>query len=77
MTKDYYETTDLGLAASLCCVGYRVVDVDKSNPKRVVFCFENNFELKTKVSEFWDNSLLIPASTLLENIRLLKSRIYA
>ena len=78
MTKNdnQYETSDLGLTASLTASGYIVADIDKSNPRRVVFLFDNTPELQKTIEQFWSQDLKLPASVLLEHIRLLKARIY-
>ncbi len=77
MTTDYYRTTDLGLTASLTASGFIITDIDKSNPRRVVFLFDDTPELQEMVSRFWSLELKLPAAVLLENIKLLKSRIYS
>lgn len=76
MNNDYNEITDLGLAASLTASGFVVVDVDKANPRRVVFIFDKSPELESSVRQFWSNELLLPATLLLEHMRYLKARIY-
>jgi hypothetical protein len=75
MTSEW-RTTDLGLCASLTASGFVVSEIDKSNPRRAVFVFEDTPELQEKVALFWANELKLPANVLLEHIRLLKSRIY-
>lgn len=77
MNSNYNEISDLGLAASLTASGFVIRRVDKSNPRRVVFIFEQSDELEDTIERFWANKLSLPASTLLENIRVLKSRIYS
>ncbi len=73
---DYYKVTDLGLTASLTASGFIIADIDKTNPRRVVFLFDNTPELQKAVAEFWSQDLKLPAAVLLEHIRLLKARIY-
>jgi hypothetical protein len=77
MTTDYYRTTDLGLTASLTASGFFIADIDKSNPRRVVFLFDDTPELQEMVNNFWSLELKLPAVVLLEHIKLLKSRIYS
>lgn len=79
MQRNYDEirVTDIGLAASLTAKGFVVSDLDKSNPRRVVFIYRQSPELHASVNQFWSNQLLLPASVLLEHIRQLKSRIYS
>jgi hypothetical protein len=77
MNENYNEVTDLGLAASLTASGLIVKRIDRTNPRRVVFCFEDSPKLREHIELYWSNELLIPASTLLEHVRQLKSRIYS
>ena len=77
MTTDYYKTTDLGLTASLTASGFIIAYIDKSNPRRVVFLFDDTPELQEMVNRFWSLELKLPAAVLLEHIKLLKSRIYS
>lgn len=74
--EDYYETADLGLAASLITRNIRLEKINKSNPSRVTFFFEDTVTTQNEIKAFWDKELLVPALTLLDNIRLLKARIY-
>jgi hypothetical protein len=76
MNNNYNEVSDLGLAASLSASGFVIVNVDKSNPRRVVFVFDKSAELEETVELFWANKLLLPATTLLDHMRKLKTRIY-
>lgn len=76
MHNNYNEVSDLGLAASLSASDFVIVSVDKSNPRRVVFVFENTPELERAIELFWANKLLLPASILLDHMRKLKNRIY-
>lgn len=73
---DLYETADLGLAASLITSNIRLEKINKSNPQRVTFLFEDNVTTQNNIKDFWNKDLFVPALTLLENIRLLKARIY-
>lgn len=77
MNDNFNEISDLGLAASLTASGFVITTIDKSNPRRVVFVFEKSPELHNKVELYWSNKLLLPASSLLEHMRQLKSRIYS
>ncbi|MFZ2125266.1 MAG: DUF5659 domain-containing protein [Candidatus Saccharimonadales bacterium] len=76
MDNNYNEVSDLGLAASLSASGFVIVSVNKSNPRRVVFVFDKSPALEQAIEQFWANELLLPAYTLLDHIRKLKTRIY-
>jgi len=76
MNSDLYETSDLGLAASLLTFGSILLDIDKENPKRAVFQFIVSVELKDIIASYWNGELKVSALRLNENTKLLKSRIY-
>lgn len=71
-----YETTDLGLTASLVVSGFRLERLNRDNPRRVVFVFRKTADLQKHVDGYWSHELMLPAALLLEQVRLLKSRIY-
>jgi hypothetical protein len=76
ITTNYYETSDLGLAAALISSGVRLVKVDMANPKRAVFIFDKNQFKTSIIDEFWSGELKVSALRYFENTKVLKSRIY-
>ncbi len=72
----YFQTSDMGLAATLSASGFKLARINKDNPRRVVFLFINTPELKKQVEKFWASELKLSATILLEHIRLIKARIY-
>lgn len=76
MNSNYYETSDLGLAAALLTFGIVLVRVDKQNPRRAVFVFAASKELSTLVDSFWSGEMRLSALRYFESTKLLKSRIY-
>ena len=77
MSKDYYPTSDLGLSASLITAGFKLLFLDKSNPKRVLFYFKFTNRIEVTVNHYWSDNLNVNARALFENTKTLKSRIYA
>ncbi len=72
-----YETSDLGLASALCCLGYAIDELKRDNPRRVVFCFlGKQEEIERAAGRYWDGSLRLPATQLFIHQKLLKQRIY-
>lgn len=72
-----YETSDLGLASSLCCLGFRVDQLKRDNPRRVLFCFlGKQKDLEQSAQRYWDGTLCLPAIQLFTHQKLLKQRIY-
>lgn len=77
MSHENYKTTDLGLSATLTVVGFPVLDIDKTNPRRVVFLFEASDELDDSVKKYWSGELKVSANSLLDGIKYLKALIYS
>lgn len=75
-TTNYYETSDLGLAAALISSNIRLVKVDITNPKRAVFIFDKSQFKGSIIDEFWSGELKVSALRFFENTKVLKSRIY-
>ncbi len=75
--KEQKQISDLGLAASLLACGEAIITVDKTNPRRVMFCFEYSDYLDELIDSYWSDSLKVSGRLLMEQIKLLKSRIYS
>ncbi len=75
--SDIFVTFDLGLAASLITLGYALKNLDKSNEKKCKFIFGRDEHIDKMINEYWSNKLLLPARTLIENIKMLKNRLYS
>ncbi len=75
--QDLYETSDLGIASALCCLGFQVVRLNRENPRRVIFFIEGDFErIEAIILQYWDGTLRISPVALFAQQKILKSRIY-
>ncbi|MAE68342.1 hypothetical protein CL635_00845 [bacterium] len=77
MQNDEHAISDLGLASALCCLGYQIVSMDKSEPRRVVFQFQVRHGIEQAIEDYWNGSLTLPPAALFTHQKLLKQRIYA
>lgn len=69
------ETSDLGVAAALCTIGYTLDELDRTDPRRVVFRFCGNpKDIERDIQAFWTGRLKLPPAVLLNNHKLLKQR---
>ncbi len=69
----YYNTTDMGLSALLLTYDFKLIAVDKTNPKRATFVFFESTELQEVISNYWTST----ERKYFDNIRLLKNRLYS
>lgn len=73
----HFSTYDLGLAASLSCLGYRLIWMDKTDTRKVQFIFKKEIGILEDIDLYWADKLKVNARKYFENIKALKSRIYS
>ncbi len=71
-----YSTYDLNLASTLLTLGYKLIELDKSNIKKVKFTFKHAKDIEQSAIDFWDDKINLPAKTLFANQKTCKNRIY-
>ncbi len=69
--------TDLNLATTLTTLRYKLIELDRTNRKRVGFVFEYNQKVEQSITDYWNDEIKLPAQTLFNNQKNLKSRIYS
>jgi hypothetical protein len=70
------EITDLGQIATLFCLGFTFKDIDRSNPKQVVFVFEDSTEIREIISEYQRDAVVCPAQSLFSALKRAKHILY-
>lgn len=76
-SKEYFQTSDLGLATALCCRSYELLSLDKQDPRKVSFIFKRELGIEDDADAYWSNELETKARTYFDNLRTLKNRIYS
>lgn len=72
-----YSTYDLNLASTLVTLGYKIIELDKSDIKKVRFLFKHEKGIEQSAINFWDDKINVPAKTLFTNQKNCKNRIYS
>lgn len=67
---------DLGLAAALTSLDYKILATEKDESGRTQFVFVKSPELENSVNAYWANTLDVKARYYFDAIKMLKSRIY-
>ena len=75
--NDVHAISDLGLGTALCCLGFHITKLDRSNPRRIVFCFEEKEGFEDAVNAYWGGTLKLSPLNLFTHQKQLKQRIYA
>ncbi len=70
-----FRTHDLSLAATLLNEKCHLLDVDRSQ-SRTAFVFDDTDHLRTAVDQYWRDTLLCPAQSLLASLRKAKHILY-
>lgn len=70
-------THDLGLAAALVSCGFKLRATNHDINGRFYFAFRQTSDLAETIDEYWADTLNVHARTYNDNIKMLKSRIYA
>ena len=71
-----FSTYDLGLATVLVTLDYKLIKLDKANPKKIRFVFEEDAKIQKVMVDYWNDKVKLPALTLFNNQKMLKNRIY-
>ena len=75
--KESFSTFDLALAATIC-LWFPLEIVDKSQDShKVLFIFRNSKELAELINKYWKKELLVEPRQYFDQIKALKTRIYA
>lgn len=72
-----FSTFDLGLATTLFTLGYKLLELDKTNPKKVRFIFREEKNIEQTMLKYWNNEINLPALSLFNNLKTLKNRLYS
>ena len=76
MTKnDYFESSELSLASTLMCLGFKLDAVEKHNPKSL-FVFRREESLDEAIQGFWAGELRVEPKAFFNCIKEVKSRLY-
>ena len=71
-----YSTTDLSLAAYLS-LGLPVLDLNRADPRRVAFEFEDTPDLRSAITSFNSGKSVVEPKKYFNALRDLKNRLYA
>jgi len=77
MHMQTYCTSDWTLAVTLSYMGYTLAHVDRSDPKRVAFCFERDESVDRTLELFWREQIQVEPRAFLVHQKMLKARLYS
>jgi len=77
MNQNEFSTFDLGLATVLITLNYELLELEKSNPKKVRFIFKREKNIEQIMVDYFNDKIKLPTQTLFNNQKNLKNRIYS
>ena len=73
---DVLKTSDFILASTLLTLGYDIIGIDKTNPKRVVFYYKKTSDLEVDVQEYWAGKVRVDPKAFVYSQREIRGRIH-
>lgn len=74
--NNFYTISDFYIAAFILASGKKLVDLDRSNPKKVVFLFDDPIGCRVLTMQYWQGKE-VKGIDLADAIRQLKARLYS
>ena len=76
MRIDVFQLTDFEVATLLITLGFKLLDIDKSNPKKASFVFENDPKIPETIDAYFNDRLSVNPRLLFMQGKSLKNRLY-
>lgn len=77
-TEQLYDTSDMGLAIALICLGHELVQLEQAgSSKRVTFRFKAANGLYEAAQSYWCGKLYVDAKAYWNESKNLKTRLYS
>lgn len=73
----FYSTYDLGCASALVTAGFEILDLDRTNPRKVNFIFKRDTGIEAVADDFWSDRLEQKSRAFWDNTKNLKNRLYS
>ena len=73
--NNFYRTSDLALATALS-LWMPIQDIDKENPRKAQFLFEQNEKLDELIKKYWQGKLKVEPQAYFNQLRIIKARLY-
>lgn len=74
--KNQFSTSDLNLAAVIS-LSFPMQEINRGNPRKVQFIFEENKEIEELIKKYWNKELKVEPQEYSNQLRLIKNRIYS
>ena len=76
MRNNAYQLADFEVATLLLTLGFKLLDIDKANPKKAFFVFENSPKIPETIDAYFNDTLSVNPRILFMQSKGLKNRLY-
>ena len=72
-----WTTYDLGVSAALLCVGFELLALNRTNPRKCLFIFRREENIDETANAYFADQLKLNARSYFDQIKALKNRLYS
>ena len=72
----FTKTTDISLCAALCCVGFKISEIEQGLNGRAIFSFEKNEKLDNVIKRYFNHELKVEPLNYFNFLKEIKTQIY-
>ena len=72
-----WTTYDLGVSAALLSVGFELLAVKKSNPRKALFVFKKEGGIEEVTNRYFADRLNVKARSYFDHLKALKNKLYS
>lgn len=74
---EIFATFDLACASAVITAGFKLLTLDRINPRKVRFIFRRETGIEKVADDFWSDRLEQKSRSFWDNIKNLKNRLYS
>lgn len=72
-----FTTYDLGVSAALLCLGYKLIRLDRDDPRKALFVFRKEPDIEEYANQYFSDQLKVKARSFFDSIKALKNKLYS
>ena len=72
-----FSTYDLGVSAALLCLGYKLIRLDRDDPRKALFVFRKDIDIDAYANQYFSDQLKVKARSFFDSIKALKNKLYS
>jgi hypothetical protein len=72
-----FTTYDLGVSTAFLCAGFKLISVDKENPRKALFIFKKEDGIESVADDYFSNRLDVKARSYFDHLKAIKNMLYS